>query len=110
MSQDGSAISVRDAPDKGRYEIRLDEEVVGFTEYFDHDGHRVFLHTEVDPAYGGRGLAAQLVRSALDDVRERGERIVNFCPYITTYLTKHDDWEDVIDRPTPEILERVRAR
>ncbi|MCL2514456.1 MAG: N-acetyltransferase [Microbacteriaceae bacterium] len=103
-----SETAVRDAG--GRYVIRLGEADAGFVEYFDDDAHRVFLHTEVDPEFGGRGLAGILVRSALDDVRATGRRIVNFCPYITAFVQKNDDWNDLIDRPTPAVLDALRHR
>jgi predicted GNAT family acetyltransferase len=103
-----SETSVRDAG--GRYVISVAHADAGFAEYFDEGDHRVFLHTEVAPEYGGRGLAGILVRAALDDVRAQGRRIVNFCPYIKVFVQKNDDWNDLIDRPTPAVLEALRGR
>jgi predicted GNAT family acetyltransferase len=102
-------VDIRDLPDKHRYVLSLDGYGVGLVTYFDEGEHRVFLHTEVRPEYGGRGLAGELVRYALDDVRGSGRRIINFCPYIRSYLEEHHDWDDVLDRPTPAILERLRG-
>lgn len=101
-------VTVRDTG--SRYVITSDETDAGFLEYFDQGARRVFLHTEVSPEFGGRGLAGQLVRAALDDVRAQGKRLVNFCPYVTKFLEKNHDWDEIIDRPTPVILEAVKAR
>ena len=102
-----SETSVRDAG--GRYEIKLGDADAGFVEYFDEGEHRVFLHTEIDPDFGGRGLAGILVRAALDDVRAQGRRIVNFCPYIKVFVQKNDDWNDILDRPTPAVMEALKT-
>ena len=41
---------------EGRFEVKVDDAVGGFTEFFELDGKRVFYHTEVSPEFGGRGL------------------------------------------------------
>jgi predicted GNAT family acetyltransferase len=38
-----------------RYEIRLGEVLAGFAEYKERDGEILFVHTEVDPAFQGKG-------------------------------------------------------
>ncbi|MBF4562732.1 N-acetyltransferase [Microbacterium sp. VKM Ac-2870] len=74
-----------------RYEILVDGEIAGFTEFEeDAEGRLVFPHTEIDPAYGGRGLGTKLVASAMADEATRGDVIVPECPFIVTYLQKHD--------------------
>ncbi|TDC18907.1 N-acetyltransferase [Streptomyces sp. 8K308] len=90
--------------DRDRYEIRLGDELVGFAEYRDHDGQRVFHHTEIADAFGGRGLAATLVTAALNDTREAGLRIVPVCPYVAKYLRKHDEFTDITDPVDREVL------
>ena len=52
---------VRDNPNTNRYEIHEDEELAGFSEYKLSPGRIAFTHTEVDPAFNGRGLARVLV-------------------------------------------------
>lgn len=67
-------------------------------------GRRVFFHTEIDDAFAGRGLAAELVRQALTDVRASGKRIVPICPYVASYLKRHDGFADITDPVTPDVL------
>ncbi|AYG03629.1 GNAT family N-acetyltransferase [Gryllotalpicola protaetiae] len=104
---DDSDTTVRDTG--SRYLIAIGATDAGFLEYLDQGPRRVFLHTEVSPEFGGRGLAGQLVRAALDDVRAQGKRLVNFCPYVAGFLEKNHEWDELIDRPTPAVLEAVRA-
>jgi predicted GNAT family acetyltransferase len=83
-----------------RYEIRVGDELAGFTvaEPTDEPGVILFPHTEIAPAFEGQGLASKLVQGALDDVRERGLRIIATCPYIVGWLPKHPDYEDLVAR------------
>lgn len=106
-------IVVRHAPERHRYELvdpTRDDLVIGHTDYREIGDesasthgtitHRDFLHTEVDDAYGGRGLASVLVQFALDDVRAAGLRIVPHCPYVAGWIRKHDGrFDDLVDWP-----------
>ena len=74
-----------------RYEIIADGTVAGFTEFVpDDEGRLVFPHTEVDPAFAGRGLGTILIGSALADVAARGETIVPVCSFVVKYLESHE--------------------
>lgn len=54
-------------------------------------GDRIFFHTEVDEEYGGRGLAAILVREALADSIRKNIVVVPVCPLFAAHLAKHGD-------------------
>lgn len=90
--------------ERHRYEILVDGKRAGLTAYRDHDARRVFFHTEIDDAYAGRGLAGQLVQQALADVRGLGMRIVPVCPYVAKFLKKHEEFADITDPVTPDVL------
>ena len=92
------AITVTDAPDKHRYEVRTDGELAGFAAYVSGQGVRVFTHTEVDPAYEGQGLGSTLARGALDDVRQKHVAAVPMCPFIASWIERHPDYSDVVYR------------
>ena len=87
---------VRANPDKRRYELWLDGERVGLIAYSGPDELRHFLHTEVDPAFGGRGLGSVLIRAALDDVRARDAEVVPSCPFVRAYIQKHPEYTDLV--------------
>lgn len=90
-------IEVRDAPARQRYEALVDGTVAGFAVYRDYSGVRVFTHTEVFPAYEGRGVGTALARGALDDVRASGGRLVAQCPFIRSYIEGHPEYADLVD-------------
>ncbi|MGW2648847.1 GNAT family N-acetyltransferase [Streptomyces sp. NPDC001393] len=104
MSQPSAAPTVERNDAENRYEILVDGERAGLTAYRDRGEQRVFYHTEVDDAFAGRGLAARLVKEALSDVRESGKRIVPVCPYVAKFLNKHEEFADITDPVTPDVL------
>ncbi|MBX9392913.1 N-acetyltransferase [Streptomyces sp. TRM72054] len=105
MTQSSAAPAVERRDNRHRYEIFVDGKRVGLTAYRDRGEQRVFYHTEVDDAFAGQGLAAQLVHEALTDVRRSGKRIVPVCPYVAKYLTRHEEFNDITDPVTPEVLQ-----
>jgi uncharacterized protein len=95
----GSAenIAVRDNPGELRYELLLDEHVVGEILYrLAAPDHVVLLHTEVLPSLEGKGLGARLVAGALDDIRDRGLHVIPFCPFVRSYIRRHSDYADLV--------------
>ncbi|MFF3905832.1 GNAT family N-acetyltransferase [Streptomyces sp. NPDC001848] len=104
MSQSSTAPLVERIDAKNRYEILVDGTRAGLTAYRDRGEQRVFYHTEVDDAFAGQGLASQLVQQALTDVRASGKRIVPVCPYVAKFLKKHEEFADITDPVTPDVL------
>ena len=88
-------IRVVDVPDRSRFEIRVDGEVAGFTEYRRRPGSIAFVHTQTDPRFAGRGLASRLVRAALSDVRAHGLSVLPFCPFVRAYIAGHTEELDL---------------
>ncbi|MGO4758334.1 GNAT family N-acetyltransferase, partial [Streptomyces sp. 2MCAF27] len=72
MTEPAAAPVVSREDHKHRYEILVDGQLAGFTEYRDRGEQRVFFHTEIDDAFAGQGLASFLVQHALTDVRNNG--------------------------------------
>ncbi|BCM65106.1 MULTISPECIES: GNAT family N-acetyltransferase [Streptomyces] len=104
MSQPSAVPVVERVDARNRYEIRVDGKRAGLTAYRDHGAQRVFHHTEIDDAFAGQGLASRLVQEALTDVRESGKRIVPVCPYVAKFLQRHDEFADLVDPVTPDVL------
>ncbi|KIF00763.1 hypothetical protein PL81_39200 [Streptomyces sp. RSD-27] len=61
-------------------------------------------------AHAGQGLAAVLVEQALTDVRAAGKRIVPVCPYVAKFLIRHQEFADITDPVTPEVLTWLDAQ
>lgn len=80
--------------------IEADGQRAGHTDYRDHNGERLFCHTEIGEEFGGRGLAGKLVSGALDAT---DMPVVAICPFVRGWLEKNDHnhtWR----KPTPADL------
>jgi len=97
MTTDKTGAPTTVTQESDRFSISVDGQQVGFTEYVDRDGQRIFPHTEVRDEFGGRGLATILVNEALQTSRDAGLRIVAVCPMVAGFVEKHDEFADVAD-------------
>ncbi len=89
---------VQDAP-QNRFQLLLDGEYVGETDYILRGDTIVFTHTEIDPGRTEKGLGGELVRGALNLVRaETDLRVVASCPFTKAWIEKHPDYQDLLTR------------
>ena len=86
-----STSTVRDNPAESRYEIYDGEHLAGFTTYKLSRDRISFIHTEIAPEFGGRGLARQLVTEELDDARRRQLAVLPFCPFVRKIIAQSPD-------------------
>lgn len=91
-----AAAQVRNNPTASRYELVLDNRVVGIADYRVKGEAVLFPHTEVLPQLQGRGLGAVLVQGALDDVRTTGRSVVPHCWYVAAFIDDHPEYADLL--------------
>lgn len=87
-------ITVIEQPD--RYQILVDGQPAGHTEYTDDGDQRLFPHTVIDPAYRGQGLAGTLIRHALDATREAGRAVIPTCSAVAGFINNHPEYQDLV--------------
>ena len=97
-------IEVVDQPGQLCYVISVDGAPAGFAAYVLRGGRRIFVHTQIDPAYEGRGLGSRLAHDALELARVSGQPIVPLCPFIAAYVADHPEYGDLVDH---ELLSRI---
>ena len=78
-----------------RYELAVDGYVAA-TYYKLADGVITFIHTEVPPELGGKGIGSQLIKGALDQVRADGLKVIAECPFVKAYIEKHPDYAGLL--------------
>lgn len=84
-------------PDLHRYELTLHGQVAAHIDYRMQGSDTVDLvHTEVEPAHEGNGLASKIAEFALQDARARGLRVIPSCSYIAGYVRKHPEHEELL--------------
>ena len=89
---------VTDVPDQHRYEITFEGDLAGFAVYHRRGGRAYFVHTEIDSAFAGKGLGSALIGGALDAERALGEPVVPLCSFVRSYIDRHPDYADLVDR------------
>jgi uncharacterized protein len=84
-----------------RFEIYLDGRLAGVAEFYERDVAVVFPHTLIDADLRGRGLATELVKYALDDVRASGTRVIARCWYVAQFIDDHGEYAELLaERPS----------
>ena len=54
------------------------------------------LHTFVPPSLRGQGVADELARQTLDQIRSEGGRIVASCPFLHSFVERHPEYRDLV--------------
>jgi predicted GNAT family acetyltransferase len=80
---------------KHRYELSVDGHVAA-TYYTLADGIITFVHTEVPPELGGRGIGSKLIKGALDQVRASGLKVIPQCPFVKAFIEKNAAYQDLL--------------
>ena len=83
---------------EGRYELRLDGEVVSFAEFRERPGAIVVPHVETRPDRRGEGLSTMLMDGVVDDLIARSLKIVPLCPFARAHVVARPDADDLIAR------------
>jgi uncharacterized protein len=88
-------IEVINNAEDGRFEVHLGD-AVAHTEYRLLKTGILFPHTEVPPAFEGKGVGGALVRAGMAFARERGEKVIPVCPFVAAYITRHPEYHDLV--------------
>ena len=86
-------------PDEQRFQTIVDDQLC-VLDYRELPGVLQLTHTGVPDAVAGRGIAAELVKAALDHARAHGLKIEPRCSYVRVYLRRHPENQDLL-APAP---------
>jgi predicted GNAT family acetyltransferase len=78
-----------------RFELEVDGHVAKAF-YKLEPGAITFIHTEVPPELGGRGIGSILIKDALDQVRADGLKVVPLCPFVKAWIGKNPEYKDLL--------------
>lgn len=98
MSQEPTQLAegVRLDEEAGEYQLDVDGATALLRFRQSGDGVVDLYSTFVPPEGRGLGVAARLVRVALDDLRRKGQKIIPTCSYLGTYLDRHPEDRDLV--------------
>lgn len=94
---------VTDATGAKRYEARIGGKLAGVSTYIRTPELIAFLHTEVETEYEGQGVGSALARTALDEARTRGQKVLAACPFIAGWIAHHPDYQDLLYQPRSKV-------
>ncbi len=89
-------MQIRYEVEHGRSAAYDGESRVGIAEFEDADGRWVITHTEVNPAYGGQGIARRLIEEIIAEARRTGKKIVPVCSYAEKMMTGKEEYRDIL--------------
>ena len=52
-------------------------------------------HTYTHPALRGKGLAAHVVRAALEFAKENNLKVIPTCSYVQSFIAKNDEYKEL---------------
>ncbi|MEV8592508.1 GNAT family N-acetyltransferase [Streptomyces sp. NPDC052012] len=104
-----SDIEIRDDRAAGRLEaVVAGGEVVGHIQYFTLDAPEralVPVHTVVEPAHEGQGIAGSLAREFYAIAAREDSAVAPLCPYVTKWAARHPDEAPAA---TPELMRAAK--
>jgi uncharacterized protein len=83
-----SAIEIKHDPAAHRFTALVDG-AQAVLDYTISGAIMTITHTRVPPPIAGRGVAAELMRQALDTARDQGWEVVPQCSYAAAYMAKN---------------------
>ncbi|MER8032459.1 GNAT family N-acetyltransferase [Streptomyces bauhiniae] len=105
-----SGVEIRDDRAAGRLEAVAGGEVVGHIEYFVLDSPAralVPVHTIVEPAHEGKGIAGSLARELYALAGREGVAVAPLCPYVVSWAERHPDEAPAAD---PALVAAAKER
>jgi uncharacterized protein len=92
-----SDVQIRNVPERGRYEAKIGDELVGYSVYELSDSVISFTYARVYTDFGGQGIASQLARISLDDARADGSRTVRpVCSFYVWFIDQYPEYADLL--------------
>lgn len=82
-------------PEAGRFSVVV-AGARSLLQYRQKDGVMRIVHTEVPPELAGHGIAADLMRAALEHARASGWRVVPACSYAAAFMERHREYADLL--------------
>lgn len=77
-----------------RFETKVDGYICEL-DYTLHDGVMTITHTGVPSEVGGRGIAGELVRMAVETASHEGWKVEPACSYARVWMERHPEFAGI---------------
>ena len=78
-----------------QYELHIGEKKA-LIEYILVKDKIYLTHTEVPPSLTGNGYGSEIIRRALEDIRDRDLTLVPLCPFVALYIKRNPEWRSLV--------------
>lgn len=100
--QPGFSFFVVNDEEAGVYEAIVGDRVIGGVTYNVAGNDRlVLVAAAVFPEFRKQGIATDLIRRVLDDVRAHGKTITIVCPIVRTFIERNPEYTDLVNPKHP---------
>jgi predicted GNAT family acetyltransferase len=89
--------------ENGIYEAFVGDTEIGGISYSLTGDRIVLLAASVYPEFRHQGVATEMIRRVLDDVRAQGKTTTIICPIVRTFIDNHPQYEDLVDLKHPGV-------
>lgn len=79
-----------------QYEFEIGDRIAKIEYIKSNNGEIYLTHTEVPTELEGGGIGTQLVEKSLEDIDEKGLRLVPLCPFVVGYIRKNPEWRRIV--------------
>lgn len=80
-----------------QYEVEVEGDIASL-QYRFRKKTMFFMHTKVPEAGKGQGVGSAMAKAGLEFAKSKGFKIAILCPFVSSYVKKHREWLDLIDR------------
>lgn len=87
----------------GRYSAMIGETAIGGLAYRAEEDRLVLEELSVEPKYRDQGIATDLTRRVLDDIRVQGGSITVLCPIVRTFIDRNPEYAVLVDAAQPGV-------
>lgn len=89
--------TVEHNPELSRYELHVEGELVGWSDYRPAGASVIIAHTEIDQKHEGAGFGSELVRGTLEHIRASGKTVIPTCPFTAAFIQRHPEYIELVD-------------
>jgi predicted GNAT family acetyltransferase len=86
------------------YEAFVGDRSIGGISYTLKENRMALHATAVYPEFRHMGIATDLIRRVLDDVRAHGRTLTIMCPIIVTFIQNNPEYADLVDAAHPGVM------
>nr|WP_299343907.1 GNAT family N-acetyltransferase [Allomuricauda sp.] len=81
--------------DGKQFELHIDGKIAKI-EYIRAKEKIYLTHTEVPKGLEGQGIGTEMIRQALEFIKEQGLTLVPLCPFVALYLKRNPEWKSLV--------------